>query len=118
MLEAKTFSIFTDHKPPVFAFQQRNEKASPRQLRHLDYISRFSTDIQHISGKDNIVADTLSRIHNISSITFASAFNYNFLAQEQESDEQLRLLQKRNTGLKLFNHEVDSLFGDEEFVRS
>lgn len=49
-LKARTFTIFTDHKPLVFAFFQRNEKASPRQLRHLDYIGQFLTDIQHIAG--------------------------------------------------------------------
>lgn len=60
ILEERTFTIFTDHKPLVYAFHQSNEKATSRQLRHLDFIGQFSTDIQHISGKDNIVADTLS----------------------------------------------------------
>jgi hypothetical protein len=32
---------------------------------HLDFISQFTTDIRHISGKDNIVADTLSRIEEL-----------------------------------------------------
>lgn len=63
ILEARTFTTFTDHNPLTFAFQQRNEKATPRQLRHLDYIGQFSTDIQHVSGKDNIVADALSRFN-------------------------------------------------------
>ncbi|GBM65140.1 hypothetical protein AVEN_185782-1 [Araneus ventricosus] len=54
----------------MFTFQQRNEKASPRQLRHLQYISEFSTDIRHIGGKENIVADSLSRIELISEIDY------------------------------------------------
>ena len=29
--------------------------------RHLDYISQFTTNIQHVSGNDNPVADALSR---------------------------------------------------------
>lgn len=31
LLEARTFSIFTDHKPLIFAFKQKLDKASPRQ---------------------------------------------------------------------------------------
>ncbi|GFS16791.1 Pol polyprotein [Elysia marginata] len=32
-----------------------------RQQRHLAFISEFSTDIKHVSGKSNLVADCLSR---------------------------------------------------------
>lgn len=42
--------------------QQNPEKASPRQLTQLDFIGQFLTDIRHVSGVKNIVADTLSRI--------------------------------------------------------
>lgn len=34
LLEAKEFSIFTDHKPLIFAFKQKPDKASPRQARY------------------------------------------------------------------------------------
>lgn len=98
ILEARVFTIFTDHKPLVFAFNQKNEKASPRQLRHLDYISQFSTDIQHISGKDNIVADTLSRIN---SITLSSSLDFDLIAKQQETDEELKKLKRLRSGIKL-----------------
>ena len=62
MLEARVFTVYTDHKPLTYAFQQKLEKASPRQSQHLDFIGQFTTDIQHVSGKDNIVANALSRI--------------------------------------------------------
>ena len=61
LLEARTFTAFTDHKPLTFAMSKRSEPCSARQQRHLSYISEFTTDIQHIAGKDNVVADTLSR---------------------------------------------------------
>ena len=61
LLEARTFTAFTDHKPLTFAMSKRSEPWSARQQRHLSYISEFTTDIQHIAGKDNVVADTLSR---------------------------------------------------------
>lgn len=65
LLEGRNFSIYTDQKPLIFAFNQKNEKASPRQLRQLDFIGQFSTDLRHIEGKENIVADMLSRVYTI-----------------------------------------------------
>ena len=65
MLEGRQFLIRTDHKPLVYAFQQKLDKASPRQIRQLDFIAQFSTNIEHISGKDNVVADPLSRIEAV-----------------------------------------------------
>jgi hypothetical protein len=60
MPEVKHFTILTNHNPLTFAFHQKRDKCSPRQYNHLDFISQFTTDIRHISGQDNIVADTLS----------------------------------------------------------
>ena len=48
MVEGRPFFIFTDHKPLIYAFQQRRDKCSPRQFRHLE----FSTDFRHVSGQD------------------------------------------------------------------
>ena len=60
LLEGRPFRIITDHKPLVFAFSTIAER-SPIQKRYLSFISQFSTDICHIPGEDNVVADTLSR---------------------------------------------------------
>ncbi|UYV83314.1 hypothetical protein LAZ67_23000472 [Cordylochernes scorpioides] len=70
LLEAREFTILTDHKPLIYAFKQKNEKASPIQLRHLQYISQFTTDIKYIKGTDNIVADALSRVDAITTIDY------------------------------------------------
>lgn len=88
-LEGQHFSIYTDHKPLTFAFSQRLEKASPRQLRHLDYIGQHSMDIRFVKGKDNITADVLSRLDAIS---MPSSFNYEALAKDQQSDDELTSL--------------------------
>jgi cleavage and polyadenylation specificity factor subunit 1 len=61
MLEARHFIVFTDHKPITYAFQQKRDKCSTRQFNHLDFIAQFTTDIRHISGQENVVADALSR---------------------------------------------------------
>ncbi|GFW91941.1 hypothetical protein TNCV_2152231 [Trichonephila clavipes] len=86
LLGGNDFVIYTDHKPLTFAFKQKNEKASPRQQRQLQYISEFSCNIQHVLGKDNVVADALSRIESISKI------NFDAIAEEQTIDEELQQL--------------------------
>lgn len=65
LLEARQFVIYTDHKPLVHAFDQKPEKATPRQFRHLDYIGQFTTDIRYLKGEENCAADAFSRIHTI-----------------------------------------------------
>jgi cleavage and polyadenylation specificity factor subunit 1 len=65
MLEARHFTIFTEHKPVTFAFQQKRNKCSPRQFNHLDYIDQFTTAVRHISRQNNVVADALSRVQSI-----------------------------------------------------
>ena len=81
MVEARDFTIYTDHKPVTFGFHSRKDNCSPRQFRHLDLIAQFSTDLRHISGKDNIVADTLSRVEEI-----VQPVDINKLATAQISD--------------------------------
>jgi len=69
MVEAREFCIFTDHKPVTFAYNLKSTQlSSPRQCRHLDYISQFTTDLRHIAGADNVVADALSRIEEVESL--------------------------------------------------
>nr|CAH8872176.1 unnamed protein product [Trichobilharzia regenti] len=61
-VEGRKFTVFTDHKPLTYALRTTSDRYSPRELRHLDYISQFTSDIQHVSGADNAVADALSRV--------------------------------------------------------
>ncbi|GBP46379.1 Retrovirus-related Pol polyprotein from transposon 17.6 [Eumeta japonica] len=65
MLEARHFTVCTDHNPLCYAFHVRRNNCSPRQFRHLVLISQFTTDICYISDKNNIVADTLSRVKEL-----------------------------------------------------
>jgi cleavage and polyadenylation specificity factor subunit 1 len=65
VLEARHFTIFTDHKPITYALQQNRDKCSRRQFNRLDFIAQFTTDIRHISGQDNVVADALSRVESV-----------------------------------------------------
>jgi RNase H-like domain found in reverse transcriptase len=61
MLEGRKFTIFTDHKPLTQALHRTSDPWTARQCRQLPYIAEFTSDVQHISGKENIVADRLSR---------------------------------------------------------
>jgi cleavage and polyadenylation specificity factor subunit 1 len=61
MVEGTSFHVKTDHKPLIGAMQRAAERDIPRETRHLNYISIFTSDIRHISGTDNTVADALSR---------------------------------------------------------
>lgn len=92
-LEGQQFTIYTDHKPITFAFSQRADKASPRQLRQLDYISQHTTDIRYVKGKENVTADVLSRI---GAIDMPSLINYEDLAKDQENNKELISLLSSN----------------------
>jgi cleavage and polyadenylation specificity factor subunit 1 len=101
MLEARHFTIFTDHKPITYAFQQKRDKCSPRQFNHLDFIAQFSTDVRHILGQDNVVADALSRVESIT-----AAPSHDALAASQESDGELRALLASDTALRLEKQQI------------
>ena len=61
MLEGRRFRIFTDQKPLTSAFLKARDPVSNRQRQQLAFISEFATDIAHVPGIENVVADTLTR---------------------------------------------------------
>ncbi|GFU77774.1 transposon Tf2-11 polyprotein [Trichonephila clavipes] len=79
-------------------FRQKSDKCSPRQIRQLDFISQFTTNIVHIPGSDNIAADVLSRV---SAITFPSQIDYDCIAETQQTDQELHTLIASGTSLEL-----------------
>lgn len=46
MLEARVFTILTDHMPLTFAFKKKLEKSSPRQIRHLPIFNGPTTHLR------------------------------------------------------------------------
>ncbi|GFX42214.1 transposon Ty3-I Gag-Pol polyprotein [Trichonephila clavipes] len=81
-------AFFSHHRPLTFVFNKISDSCSPRQLRHLDFILQFSTDIRHVSGSDNSVADALSRINALN----LSTTDLQHLADSQIKDEELKTL--------------------------
>ena len=98
-VEGRQFHVLADHKPLTFAFASKPSQHTPRQICHLDYISQFTTDIRHIKGENNQVADTLSRLgaihyNNCPSISFED------ISAAQRDDPELTRLQSSSTSLK------------------
>ena len=60
MVEGRQFAVYTDHKPLTLVMPTATSR-TPRQERHLSFISEFTTDIRHVKGGENQVADHLSR---------------------------------------------------------
>lgn len=92
-LEGHTFHVVTDHKPLTFAFQARPDHYTPRQCRHLDYISQFTTDLRHVRGSDNSVADALSQIEaNALTQSLLPSVDFQVMAEAQRTDPELQTL--------------------------
>ena len=60
LLEGRSFTLFTDHKPLTFALFTVIPPWSARQQCHLSYLFEFTSDLVHLPGSQNVVADTLS----------------------------------------------------------
>ena len=61
ILEGRQFRIWTDQKPVTRAFLKARDPVSNRQRHQLAFISEFATDIAHVPGLENVVADALTR---------------------------------------------------------
>ena len=83
-IEGRQFILFTDHKPLTYALHTKSDRYSPRETRHLDFISQFTTDLRHVQGKSNCVADALSRIQ-INAIT-PTVLDFPAMASAQAQD--------------------------------
>ncbi|GFV52588.1 retrovirus-related Pol polyprotein from transposon opus [Trichonephila clavipes] len=88
----------TSSEKSYSAYDRKSDKCSPRQIRQLDFISQFTTNIVHIPGSDNIAADVLSRV---SAITFPSPIDYDCIAETQQTDQELHTLIAFGTSLEL-----------------
>ena len=61
LIEGRQALLLTDHKPLCGAFYSLNPAKSDRQQRQLAILTEFFSDIEHVKGSQNIVADCLSR---------------------------------------------------------
>jgi hypothetical protein len=61
LLEGRHLAVFSDHKPLAGALHKVTDLRSDRQRRQFAFIAEFVSEILHIAGNENVVADTLSR---------------------------------------------------------
>jgi hypothetical protein len=59
--EGLLFQLWTDHKPFVTSLSRVSTPISPRQQRHLVFISEFKVQLLYLPGLKNVVADFLFR---------------------------------------------------------
>ena len=61
LLEGRIFTLFTDHKPLTNSLHQIDTACPERHQRQLAFIAEFTSDVRHVPGEQNIIADFLSR---------------------------------------------------------
>ena len=71
-LEGRELFILTDHKPLCHALGRLLVPWSACQQQHLTYISKLTQDIQHVPGKDNVLANALSLPPQLSCLAHAN----------------------------------------------
>ncbi|CAL1568882.1 unnamed protein product [Knipowitschia caucasica] len=98
LLEGREFAAYVDHKPLIFAMAKTSEPWSARQQRHLFAISEFTCDIRHVAGKDNAVADCLSRAQ-VSTVHLG--IHYAEMAVDQLADSGVQELRTTDSSLRL-----------------
>ena len=108
MLEGRPFYVYTDHKPLIYAFNAKPDRYSPREIRQLDFISQYTTDLRHVKGQDNVVADILSR-PNVSALHTDTRIDFALLGEAQKSDPELQALLKSETKTSMVLRNVPRL---------
>ena len=101
-LECRQFTLFTDHKPLVHAFQSTPSQEHARRARHLSYIAEYTNDIRHVVGLLNFTAGALSRVQINNIEYFQNGLDYEQMALSQTTDAVIQdLLQNNVTSLQL-----------------
>ena len=93
-LEGREFHIQTDHKPLIYALSSHLDRHSPQQIRHLDFISQFTSDLRYVPGSANTAADALSRFsaNALQVNTSSPVVDFRELALAQTDDPELAKL--------------------------
>uniref|UniRef100_A0ABD2WAS9 RNA-directed DNA polymerase n=1 Tax=Trichogramma kaykai TaxID=54128 RepID=A0ABD2WAS9_9HYME len=111
-LEGRDFDVLCDHKPLQYAFTQSPEQVPLVRQRQLAFISQYTTSIKYLPGKENPVADALSRIDTgsplpqdaacVDAFALPTDIPISRLAEVQNDDEELpQILSRPDYDLKL-----------------
>ena len=104
-MSGSSLTVFTDHKPLVGVAKNSTAIWSDKQQRQLAFINEYTNDIVYVAGRDNVVADTLSRNvpeqDNIAAVTIAEEMPIDIIAiakQQANSDEDLSEYEEFDVG--------------------
>jgi hypothetical protein len=86
--DGRSFQLWTDHKSLVTTLSRVSIPISPRQQRHLAFISEFTVQVLYLPGLKNVVANFLSRSAGLPAL----------LRQESEQDSRDRTAWKGQLG--------------------
>ena len=88
MLEGRAFVLESDHKPLSFSLHQMSDAWTARQQRQLSFIAEFTSEIKHVPGKQNVVADAMSRPAAAVMPAEGEQLNLEEMARAQQQCEQ------------------------------
>uniref|UniRef100_A0A5S6QQM2 RNA-directed DNA polymerase n=2 Tax=Trichuris muris TaxID=70415 RepID=A0A5S6QQM2_TRIMR len=104
MVEGRELIVYTDHKPLVRAFENGSQGLNDREIRQLDFVTSMQIQMRHINGRDNIVADALSR--EIQASEDISAISVKDIAVAQSNDKELQWT-KDHASLQLVPEQIE-----------
>ena len=87
MLEGRPFTLFTDHLSLVPSISKKTDPQTTRQAYQLSAVAEYTTDFRYIQGKQNVVADSLSRPTGMENAPQLNAVSYQDSDQSSLSSE-------------------------------
>ena len=104
-IEGRKFHIYSDHKPLTFAFSSSSDHWTSRQQQHLGFNAEHTTDVRHVYGWDNAIADALSRVkletNQLSLSTDPPTLDLLNMARAQQDDAKVQAYRTAITKLTL-----------------
>ena len=97
MLEGRKFHVLTDHKPLTYALHRLTDAVSARQQRHLSFVAEYTSDLRHIAGGSNVVADALSRPAAAVAAPAETTVDFKEIAEKQQSCSEVQDLRQSST---------------------
>ena len=104
VLEGRRFRIFTDQKPLTSAFFKAKDPVSNHQRQQIAFISEFATDISHVPGVENVVADALTRQYDdqeVSALVHSVAHTLTDVDLSVLASDQLPIVEEQPSSLRL-----------------
>ena len=91
MLEGRKFTILYDNQDVIKSVTKQNSSnySARVMLRHLQFISQFSTDFEYVRSEENFVADALTRSGIVFS-DFPDALDFEAIVHNQKDDPEIQ----------------------------